>query len=97
MTVHSTANYPFITIENPTTQAATVTITYFPDDSSPVVRTLASAGTSRTTVQVYGAAAQGGIGGQVIGFGIVVAASTPVLVERVLDGLDPQRIYDVKQ
>jgi len=33
-------------------------------------------------VQVYGDTAQGGIGGEVTGFGIVVSATQPVLVER---------------
>jgi hypothetical protein len=75
---------PFLTISNPGAAAAAVTVTYTPDAGAPVVRTLTAPAGSRTTVQVYGPAEQGGIGGAVSGFGIFVASSAPVLVERPL-------------
>jgi len=74
--------YPFLTILNPNAAAATVTLTYTPDTGPVVVRTITAGPTSRTTVQVYGDTSQGGIGGEVTGFGIVVSATQPVLVER---------------
>jgi hypothetical protein len=74
--------YPFLTILNPGATAATIAITYTPDTGSPIVRTVTAGPTSRLTVQIYGDSAHGGIGGEVVGFGIVVAASTPVLAER---------------
>jgi PKD domain-containing protein len=76
--------FPFLTILNPGTQAASLTITYTPDQGPPVTRTLTAAATSRLTVQVYGAPEQGGIGASVTGFGIFTSASSPVLVERPL-------------
>jgi len=73
--------YPFLTVENPGSQQAAVTITYTPDDGVPVTRSVTAAPTSRLTVQVYGPPEQGGIGSTVTGFGIFVDSTTPVVVE----------------
>ena len=74
--------YPFLTILNPGPSAASINITYTPDVGTPVTRSVTAGPTSRLTVQVYGDPAQGGIGGEVTGFGIVVGSTQPVLVER---------------
>lgn len=73
--------FPFLTISNPNPAAATLTILYTPDAGAPVTRTLVAPPTSRTTVQVYGPADQGGIGSEVTGFGMFVTSTQPVLVE----------------
>ena len=73
---------PFLTVENPNAQATTVTITYTPDDSAPVARTVVVPARSRGTVQVYGPVEQGGIGATKTGFGMFVTSTLPVLVER---------------
>src|SRR5207237_9024925 len=61
---------PFLTVLVPVTEPATVTITYVPDGGAPVSRTIVAGAASRTTVQVYGDADQGGVGSVVTGFGI---------------------------
>jgi hypothetical protein len=76
--------FPFLTILNGGATPATVTVTYTPDSGAPVTRTLTVNATSRLTVQVYGDAASGGIGGEVTGFGIFVRSDKTVLVERPL-------------
>jgi hypothetical protein len=76
--------YPFLTVWNPAAEPVALTLTYTPDQGVPVVRHLTVNPTSRLTVQVYGDSGQGGIGASVTGFGIVAAASRPVLVERPL-------------
>jgi hypothetical protein len=76
--------YPFLTILNPGDSPAPISITYAPDAGPRVVRSVTAAPTSRLTVQVFGPPGQGGIGGEVTGFGIEVATNVPVLVERPL-------------
>jgi uncharacterized delta-60 repeat protein len=85
--------FPFLTIENPNPQAASITIKYAPDQGAPVTRQVMAGPTSRLTVQVYGDPSQGGIGSSVTGFGIFVSSSVlvlverPIYVDRVLPGL----------
>src|SRR5439155_10884237 len=74
--------YPFLTVLNPNTSTANLTITYTPDDRAPIVRTLSVPPTSRLTVQVYGPVEQGGVGDEITGFGIYVTSNLNVLVER---------------
>jgi hypothetical protein len=74
--------FPFLTILNSNTETVTANIKYTPDAGGPVVRTVTLAPTSRLTVQVFGPASEGGIGGTYTGFGMVITSSKPVVVER---------------
>lgn len=74
--------FPFLTILNSNTETVSVNITYTVDSGPPVARTVSAAATSRLTVQVFGPAGAGGVGGEFTGFGIIVTTSKPVVVER---------------
>ena len=78
----------FITIANPG-EAQTATITYYTDrpTDGPQVRTVPVNTNSRTTVQMFGAVGQGGLGLERTGVSFTVAATKPLLVERPLYAL----------
>jgi hypothetical protein len=73
----------FLTLYNPQTADANVTISYFPDDSSGVVnRSFVVSAGQRLTIQTYNPTDPGGYGAGKTGFAMKVSSDQKILAER---------------
>src|SRR5207245_9505057 len=70
----------YLTLENPGTDPAQVSLRYIPSSGSPTVHQVAVAAKSRTTVEVFGRSQ--GVGPGVGGVSIEVKADQPIVAER---------------